>query len=281
MAGMKPAFVAILSLLSAFLFTQCQTSAPAGSFPASSGSEMAMRTSGGAALAPAPPPLERGRSMALDGRPGLGTQLGREIYDSTTTTRFYRRNSRVPDATATFHYNDEEGAKLMARLGGARFKRGGSFDLIPGKLRVSVKASGSWGSQLKYYEAGGRITVIGRAGSAYELVLTNLTAHRLNVVTSVDGLDVLTGNPASVSGRGYVIAERSSLTIQGMRVGGVLRAFQFSSVASSRAATAFGASGARNVGVVGVALYEEDEMARRRVRVEENYIREGARAFGN
>ncbi len=66
-----------------------------------------------------------------------------------------------------------------------------------------------------------------------------------------------------------------------MRVGGVLRAFRFSSVADSRAATAFGAKGARNVGVIGVALYEEDEMARRRIRIEENYLREGARAFGN
>jgi len=34
-------------------------------------------------------------------------------------------------------------------------------------------------------------------------------------------------------------------------------------------------------GVIGVGLYEEDELQRRRVRVEENYLREGARAFGN
>jgi hypothetical protein len=42
-----------------------------------------------------------------------------------------------------------------------------------------------------------------------------------------------------------------------------------------------GEKGARNVGVIGVTMYEEDEIARRRRRVEENYVRDGARAFGN
>ena len=66
-----------------------------------------------------------------------------------------------------------------------------------------------------------------------------------------------------------------------MMSGGVLRSFLFSSVADSRAATAFGERGAKNVGVIGVALYEEDELARRRIRIEENYLRDDARAFGN
>ena len=47
------------------------------------------------------------------------------------------------------------------------------------------------------------------------------------------------------------------------------------------AATSYGEKEARNVGVIGVAMYEEDEIARRRRRVEENYVRDGARAFGN
>jgi hypothetical protein len=232
--------------------------------------------------APVPPAQSRTREIALDERPGLGTQLGREIQQDTTNTHFYRRHPNVPDATASFHYNDEEGAKLMARLGGASFSHGGSFDLVPGKLRVRVETWGSYrGTAFRYYRADGRYVVIGQPGVNYQLILTNLTRHRIEVVTSVDGLDVLSGRPASSSGRGYVIAEKSSVSIPGMRVGGVLRAVRFSSVAESRAATAFGASGARNVGVIGVALYEEDEIARRRVRIEENYLREGARPFGN
>lgn len=258
------------ALLASMLLTQCIT--PGTAYHPASASGIA---------APVPPAQSRTHEIALDARPGLGTQLGREIQQDMTRTHFHRRNPSVPDATASFHYNDEEGAKLMAKLNGARFSHGGSFDLVPGKLRVSVKSGRYHAQTFKHYNANGRVVVIGQPGTNYQIILTNLTRHRLEVVTSVDGLDVLSGRPALASGRGFVITEKSSISIPGMRVGGVLRAFQFSSVADSRVATAFGAKGARNVGVIGVAIYEEDELARRRVRIEENYLREGARAFGN
>ncbi|MEQ1749372.1 MAG: hypothetical protein ABL974_08105 [Prosthecobacter sp.] len=269
---------ALLALLTSMLLTQCMMPSAADYAPPPAGATMATRSS---LASPMSATESRTREIALKERPGLGTQLGHQIHQDTTHTHFYRRNSSVPDATASFHYNDEEGAKLMARLHGASFKHGGSFDLVPGKLRVMVRPLNRWESGVRHYNAEGRIIVIGRPSLEYQIILTNLTRHRLEIVTSVDGLDVLTGRAASASGSGYIIAEKSSISIPGMRVGGVLRAFQFSSVADSRAATAFGAKGARNVGVIGVALYEEDEIARRRVRVEENYVRDGARAFGN
>ncbi|MES2598560.1 MAG: OB-fold nucleic acid binding domain-containing protein [Verrucomicrobiota bacterium] len=267
------------SALGLLMLTQCMTVAPSssGAYGEAAGTARMASTS---APASAPPPLDRRADVSLAERPGLGTQLGSHVHQDTVNTTFYRRNNHVPDASVSFHYNDEEGAKLMARVHGARMSHGGSFDLVSGKLRVTVKRRG-WGAAFRHYDSGGRIIVIGSPGEEYEIHMTNLTQHRLLVVTSVDGLDVRTGRPASASGHGYVIAERSSLTISGMRVSGVLRAFRFSTVADSRAATAYGESGARNVGVIGVAMYEEDEAARRRVRVEENYIREGARAFGN
>ncbi len=270
---------ALLALFLSPLLTQCMNYEPGSFAPPPLAADMSARSS---VAAPVPPRQARSREITLDARPGLGTQLGREIQQDTTNTHFYRHHQSVPDATASFHYNDEEGAKLMARLGGASFSHGGSFDLVPGKLRVRVETWGSYrGTAFRYYRTDGRYVVIGQPGVNYQMILTNLTRHRIEVVTSVDGLDVLSGRPASASGRGYVIAEKSSISIPGMRVSGVLRAFQFSSVADSRAATAFGAKGARNVGVIGVALYEEDELARRRVRIEENYLREGARPFGN
>ena len=134
----------------------------------------------------------------------------------------------------------------MARLYGGRFTHGGSFDLVPGKLRVCVQPRSYWSSSFRHYDAAGHVIVIGRPGEEYLVTLTNLMRTRLEVVLSVDGLDVLTGRPASVRGRGYVIDERSTISVPGMRVGGVLRAFRFSSVADSRAATAFGEKGARN-----------------------------------
>ena len=97
---------------------------------------------------------------------------------------------------------------------------------------------------------------------------------------TVDGLDVLDAKPGSVKKRGYVIEAENSIVIRGMRADGALRAFQFGTVADSQAATSLGEKGARNVGVIGVALYLEDEAARRRAQVEESNTRDNASAFG-
>lgn len=221
-------------------------------------------------------------NAVAESRPGLGTKLGSELYDSSSTSTFYRKSSRQPDALATFHYNDEEGARLMAGLQGRAVRHSGDFELVPGKLRVTV-TDGSWYSSnaLDHYWAGGAVFVIGIPGRNYTLKLENRTNKRMEVVVSVDGLDLLDGQPASVKKPGYIIPAKSSVTLRGMRIGGKLYSLEFGSVSHSRASTAFGQKGARNVGVVGMACYEEDEMVRRRAQIEENYVRHGARAFGN
>jgi hypothetical protein len=216
-------------------------------------------------------------------RPGLGTTLGHEYTDRSQTTRFYRRNSSTPDAVGSFHYNDKEGAKAMSELAGSNdLKRGGTFRLAGGKLRAALE---TWdgpfiqGDRLPWYESDGRVFVIGESGRAYSIVLENPTRDRLEVVVSVDGLDVLSGTPASVSKRGYVIAAGKRIEIDGMKVNGKMRRFQFGSVRNSQAARSGGASGARNVGVVGVAVYVEDEAAARMARIQEGVARGDARAF--
>ncbi|HYF35299.1 MAG TPA: hypothetical protein VD994_08435 [Prosthecobacter sp.] len=232
---------------------------------------------------PAPPPAAAGTSRyhsEVAERPGLGTQLGQEIHRNVAdTTKFYRKAATTPDAVATFHYNDAEGAKLMAEMSGHAVRRSGTFDLVPGKLRVAL-ASYYGDDPYDHYWSGGKAFVIGQPGQAYEIKLENLTKARMEVVVSIDGLDVLDGQAASIRKRGYVIPAKTTVLIEGMRVGGKLKNLLFATVARSRAATAFGESGARNVGVIGVACYEEDEAARRRARVEETYVRGDARAFG-
>jgi hypothetical protein len=214
-------------------------------------------------------------------RPGLGTTLGREIDQTITRASFYRKAINAPDAIATFHYNDEEGAKLMAEMVGKPVKRTGGFDLIPGKLRVTVLPYYSYHERsFDYYLAGGRAFVAGRPGEGYRIRLENLTQTQIEAVLSIDGLDILDGLPASVRKPGYVIPAKGIVDVNGMRSGGKMKSLIFSSVAKSRAATAFGESGARNVGVIGIAIYEEDVAARRRAHVEETYVREGAHAFG-
>jgi len=88
--------------------------------------------------------------------------------------------------------------------------------------------------------------------------VTNPTAQRIEAVVSVDGLDVIDGESADyATKRGYVVPAHGELRIEGFRVSTAeVAAFRFSSVADSYA----GRKGkARNVGVVGLAVFEEKE----------------------
>lgn len=222
-------------------------------------------------------------SSTLEERPGLGTQLGHKLHDVSRTGQFFRKHSSLPDAVARFFYNDEEGARLMSELelGKAPRESKGSFDLIPGRLRATVQGGGwSGANALPYFDTGHRVIVAGTAGQTYSIRLENLSKSSAEVVVTVDGLDVLDAKPGSVKKRGYVIEAENSIVIRGMRADGALRAFQFGTVADSQAATSLGEKGARNVGVIGVALYLEDEAARRRAQVEESNTRDNASAFG-
>lgn len=69
----------------------------------------------------------------------------------------------------------------------------------------------------QYYEAAGKRIVIGTPGSLYGIMLSNRTKHTVEVVASVDSLDVLDGKTASVGKRGYVIPAKSELAMEGFR----------------------------------------------------------------
>jgi hypothetical protein len=86
--------------------------------------------------------------------------------------------------------------------------------------------------------------------------LRNLTPNRLECVVSVDGLDVLDGQPAAFAKRGYLVDPHGELEIDGFRQSmDTVAAFRFGSVRGSYASLKHGDS--RNVGVIGVALFHE------------------------
>ncbi len=209
-------------------------------------------------------------------RPGLATAAGDERFSSVGEISFYRKATNSPDAVDSFLYNDSEGAKAMAEaLGGGR-KRSGTFEVADGRLEVSLRP-GSWGSPYERYEAGGKRIVIGSRGSAYELSVRNRTAHAVEVVASVDGLDVMDGKAAGVRKRGYIIPAKERLDIEGFRVNNSkVRQFVFGGVDASAAARA---GAARNVGVIGLAVYDEDEAQAKLARLVESRQRSGASAF--
>src|SRR5262249_40400658 len=85
--------------------------------------------------------------------------------------------------------------------------------------------------------------------------VTNPTDHRVEAVVSVDGLDVVDGEPGDLRKRGYIVPPHGDVRIEGFRTSlDDVATFRFSSVDGSYA----GQKGkARKVGVSAVALCEE------------------------
>lgn len=98
--------------------------------------------------------------------------------------------------------------------------------------------------------------VLGHLGERYTLRVVNRSARRIEAVVSVDGRDVIDGNPADWrTKRGYLVPAWGSVDIDGWRLSQQqVAAFRFSSVRDSYAART---GNAREVGVIGVAIFPE------------------------
>jgi len=111
------------------------------------------------------------------------------------------------------------------------------------------------GNTLPTFWQNGRTYVLGEQGSRYSLRIRNQSETRVEFVASVDGRDVLDGRPAGVAKRGYIVAPWGEVVIDGFRLDHEsVAAFRFSSVRDSYAAKM---GDARNVGVIGVAVFPE------------------------
>jgi hypothetical protein len=190
------------------------------------------------------------RVRPAEERPGLATGYGASTSSVWDRQAFTRATSN-PAGTDLIYYNDEEGIDAMV----------GYHTRISGVRRVAGEML-EWGvkggfSYLPAYSGyNGRSFVEGSKGSNYSLFLKNRCKSRLEVVVSVDGLDVIDGKTASFSKRGYVIAPEQTLEIKGWRTSpDTVARFQFSSVAGSYANLAHGET--RNVGVIGLAVFGE------------------------
>lgn len=128
----------------------------------------------------------------------------------------------------------------------------------PAKVRApyDVQILRATGETLPTYAHRGRFYVAGDAGERYVIRITNPTPHRIEAVVTVDGLDVVDGEPGALRKRGYIVAPYGETRIEGFRTSqSNVATFRFSSVADSYA----GKKGkARNVGVIAVALFEEE-----------------------
>ncbi|HTJ46009.1 MAG TPA: hypothetical protein VL463_28085 [Kofleriaceae bacterium] len=119
----------------------------------------------------------------------------------------------------------------------------------------NVNVEDESGSELAMFAKGGRYYVLGDAGDRYIIHVTNPTASRVEAVITVDGLDVIDGEPGDLRKRGYVIPPYGDLNIEGFRTSQTdVATFRFSSVGDSYAERK---GKGRNVGVIAVAIFEE------------------------
>jgi len=232
-----------------------------GAYPASYGGGATSRE---ASPAPAAPRNESGGAdgaQALNQpepqepreRPGLGTGWGETRVSHVHEVEFDREGTS-PFATGSLFYNDLAGVQALAAYHTA--VAGGTFHDVPeagGAITVSIV--GETGLPLDALHVGDRTYVIGHEGQRYSIVMTNHTNHRFESIATVDGLDVINGQPAALDDRGYILGPFARLEIDGFRRSSdAVASFRFSRVSQSYAAQT---SGDRNVGVIGVAFFAE------------------------
>ena len=111
------------------------------------------------------------------------------------------------------------------------------------------------GTVLAVYEKDGRRYVVGTPGHEYEIRVRNRTGERILAVTSVDGVNVVSGETASPAQSGYVLDGGGSVDIAGWRRSlERTAAFYFTDLGDSYAART---GRPKDIGVIGVAVFRE------------------------
>jgi hypothetical protein len=111
------------------------------------------------------------------------------------------------------------------------------------------------GTTLTVHDKDGQHYVVGAPGHEYTLRIRNRSRERIVAITSVDGVNVVTGETASPHQSGYVIDAGGSVDIAGWRRGlDRTSAFYFTDLGDSYAART---GRPMDVGVIGVAVFRE------------------------
>jgi hypothetical protein len=194
------------------------------------------------------------QKVARNERPGLATQFGEDLRRDAQLTSFERESMTSPFLTTTIWYNDAAGAEALAQQAASRSGNRAEANLL--NSGVTVQVTDNWFEVLPGFMADGRTYAIGEAGARYAIRIINRTDFAFEVVTSVDGLDVISGSPASFERRGYVLAARDTMTIEGYRTSeSSVAAFRFGKVGQSYSVQM--GHGERSIGVIGVAFFQQ------------------------
>ena len=121
-------------------------------------------------------------------------------------------------------------------------------------MNIEIVQNGQW--VLRTIQHKGQTYVEAPEYGTYTLRVRNPYNKRRMVVVSVDGINVVNGEDASHNGPGYVISPSQTVDIPGFRRSdGTAAAFEFSAEGGSYAAQT--GRGTKNVGVIGMAVFDE------------------------
>ena len=113
------------------------------------------------------------------------------------------------------------------------------------------------GNSVATYTKDGKKYIEAKDGSEYEILIKNNGPNRILAVTSVDGLNVLTGESATPDDSGYVVSGYSNCRIKGFRYNDEkVGAFKFVKKENSYASSKQNNTDI-NCGVIGVIIYSE------------------------
>ncbi|MEG0151300.1 MAG: hypothetical protein RR473_03110 [Comamonas sp.] len=234
----------LLGLLVAAGLAACTTQPPMAASPVAAVME----------AAPAPP-VAAGMVVppAAKAQSTLGTQWGEGRESATKVVQASRLTPDHARAVAQMRYSDEDSIR---RALGRAADRQTNMLLADGDVEWMVSSGSGPALPIFSTRGGSNYQVAGRSGERYELVYHNRSTRYYEVVATVDGLDVLSGKPGSVKNDGYLLRPGERLVIDGFRKNDrEVAAFRFS--AKGRAyANNTPAGDARNVGVIGTALFE-------------------------
>lgn len=119
---------------------------------------------------------------------------------------------------------------------------------------VQIRDMDRYGTLESYFDRN-QTYVAGRPGHRYAVVLQNQTGERVLAVLSVDGVNAISGQTASASQTGYVLAPYQRMEIRGWRKSMQdVAQFRFTDLPDSYAART---GRPDNVGVIGVAVFRE------------------------
>lgn len=190
--------------------------------------------------------------IAREAPRGLGTQFGEERFSNVVDSPFVRASSS-PDALLSLFYDDLDGVRASAGRFGARANL--ESRVITGDGLLAITLIDDNGRSLPAADVDGRRYVIGNQGQAYRIGVENHSRDRFEVVSSVDGLDVIDGEMAALHKRGYIVEPFSSLVIDGWRTSTeTVAAFRFAAIEESYADRT---GQPRDIGVIGVAFFGE------------------------